>query len=479
MAVQHDFGVNPIDLSGIGNVFAALGEKRQQENTINTISELLGEKSPRQIAGAEQEAQLAGESNAGAVIGQRPSSRQAAQPEPLRQGSVLSRLKSPAAIKLMASNPEAFKMVSSILTQGQANEVAAARQSVLTQGKEAQFVLNASDPSLRNKRIEEVIRSRNAQGLPLGNLVDILSERNPSLQNIKLLKAVNSARDASEVLKPEKPLSPEGKLQFDLDRGSISQSAFDAARKQTQAEKVEVAAAGGTTVNIGAGKGAERLAVRRADQFVDAQDEAFLAQESLARNQVVRDALSNPDVFTGAGGNAVQFFKSTAQSLGFDVQGVADAEIVQNVANRIALSLKEELPGPLSDSDRKFLQSLPPNLTNSPEANRRLLLLADLPNEWKIEKANIFLEHESADGSVSPAVSKAVRDAGVTFNKRRAQEIAGLRQLAKQAPARPITAGFKDIERMSIDKIDKLNFEELSVEELNRVIARAKELGVN
>lgn len=230
MAVQRDFSINPIDLSGIGKVFSALGEKRQQENTINTVAELLGEKSPRQIAGSEQEAQLASESNASAVIGQRPSSKQAAQAEPLRQGSVLSRLKSRAASELMVNNPQAFKFVSSILTQGQADEVAAARKSVLTQGKEAQFVLNASDPSMRNKRIEEVIRSRNAQGIPLGNLVDILSQRNPALQNIMLLKAVNSARDASEVLKPEKPQSPEGKLRADFDAGRISERTFKAAR---------------------------------------------------------------------------------------------------------------------------------------------------------------------------------------------------------------------------------------------------------
>jgi hypothetical protein len=475
----------------LSEVFDQIRQREEQQSALSQQQSDIAQIFGQQVPTSAEQAELAARSNASVAIGTGPSRARTQGPValPFRQGSINSRLTSPAGQRLMLSNPAAFKQASDMLTaaadqrnaaqaQQQAQAIAESRAEVERQGKNAQFLLNQKDPETRQKAFGVVIGELQRQGLDTANITRIMASE-PDIQRLQLKKIVNSADDFKSVMAPEKPQSPSGKLFADLNAGLITQDQFDAAKKSTQAQKIAVAAAGGTTINLGAGKGAQRLAVLAADEFVAATKGEATARENLAQSATLRDALSNPDLFTGTGGNVVQFFKSSAQALGFDVQGVADGEIVQNVASKIALSFKDDLPGPMSDSDRKFLENLPPNLTKSAEGNRRLLLLADLPNQWKIERARIFRDHLLPDGSISNAVFAAESDAAAQFATRRQEAITALRELSSQAAPRDITAGFKDIERMPTQEIDNLNFEALSVEELDRVVKRLKELGTN
>lgn len=160
--------------------------------------------------------------------------------------------------------------------------------------------------------------------------------------------------------------------------------------------------AGATRVNVSnAGETAYDKAMGKhlAEQFVGAQETGVKAQRAIADLQVMNQALANPNVYLGTGGNSIQGIKKAASSLfGVPVDGVADGEVIQNVSNKIALSLKDNLPGPLSDSDRRFLQTLPPGLGNTPEGASRLVKLGIAQRRWEAERAQATQQFASQNG---------------------------------------------------------------------------------
>jgi hypothetical protein len=121
-------------------------------------------------------------------------------------------------------------------------------------------------------------------------------------------------------------------------------------------------------------------------------DNASTARTALANNEVLKAALSDPNVYQGFGGDAVNKLKSAAQAAGFKVDGVADAQLANAISRQAALQLRNPtqgagMPGSLSNSDRDFLASMTQNLGNTREANA---LIAD----WQGKLAQHALDIE-------------------------------------------------------------------------------------
>lgn len=182
-----------------------------------------------------------------------------------------------------------------------------------------------------------------------------------------------------------------------------------------------------------------------AKEFVESQKAASGANEGLADLRVMKGALDNPDVYLGTGGNQVQAVKKAAQTLfGVDVKGVPEGEIIQRSAAKIALGLKDNLPGPMSNADREFLMSLPANLAASPEGARRVVELGMAQKQWQIERAAAVRDYATRNrGRLNEGVYEAI----AAIDNRWAGEMGRLSQALQsqtQAPARPPTAGVPD-----------------------------------
>lgn len=136
-----------------------------------------------------------------------------------------------------------------------------------------------------------------------------------------------------------------------------------------------------------------------AQHKIEGDKGAATAHRELNNLRVMEKALDDPNLYTGTGAGTIQGLKKAAQSLfGLPVQGVASGEIVQNLTKFIAVGLKDNLPGPLSDGDRRFLESLPPGLLNTPEGNRRILGLGMLQKRYQIDRSRAASDYARQNG---------------------------------------------------------------------------------
>jgi hypothetical protein len=179
-----------------------------------------------------------------------------------------------------------------------------------------------------------------------------------------------------------------------------------------------------------------------AKEFVNSQTAAAGASQAQADLRVMKAALENPNVYLGTGGEQVQNLKKAVGSLfGVDVAGVPDGEIIQRTAAKVALGMKDQLPGPMSNSDRDFLMSLPANLSASPEGAKRVVELGLAQRQWQTERGQLARNFAARNkGRLTPEFYSEV----AAVDEKWGQQMGALaRQLqgGTQQPRRAPTAG--------------------------------------
>ena len=199
-----------------------------------------------------------------------------------------------------------------------------------------------------------------------------------------------------------------------------------------------------TTVNVGESNKFnenfdKKLGESLANEFIETQKLGSKANVDLGDLQTAEAALDDPNLYTGTGGNAIQGLKKTAQTLfGVKVEGVASGEVLQRVADKSALAMKDQLPGPMSDADREFLQSLPANLITSPEGNRRIIKLGISQRLWQIERAEAARELAARNrGRLTPEAFGVFADIDRKWSKEMGKITNELRAQPQTAPRAP------------------------------------------
>lgn len=186
--------------------------------------------------------------------------------------------------------------------------------------------------------------------------------------------------------------------------------------------------------NITVNSGDKQIGKKAGDYIFKSAETAQAARTNLNRYAVMEKLLQDPNVYTGAGGETVLGIKKLAQSFGVDIEGVGPGEQIQKISRKAALALKDDLPGPMSDSDRKFLQSLPAGLNTTPEGNRLVIGLAKLNEQYKLERAQAVVKYGKPDiGVLSAAKAVDEKYAGVF-----AQHVQKMRGIAKAEPRSPL-----------------------------------------
>lgn len=109
--------------------------------------------------------------------------------------------------------------------------------------------------------------------------------------------------------------------------------------------------------------------------------------------------LSNPNVYTGTGATYVQALKRAGKSLlNLDIEGVGAADTAGRLSTEMALALKSNLPGPMSNADREFLVGLPPNITDTAEGRKLLISMMLRTEERKEVVAKLQREYRAKNG---------------------------------------------------------------------------------
>lgn len=123
-----------------------------------------------------------------------------------------------------------------------------------------------------------------------------------------------------------------------------------------------------------AGEGAfqKTLGENYAKNFQTIDEGGQKAQVDLANITVMEDLLDSID-YTGFGGDSLMKMQQLARMFGIETPDLPAKELMQKLSQEMALSMKEQLPGPMSDGDRKFLLALPPNLNNTDAGNAAML----------------------------------------------------------------------------------------------------------
>jgi len=135
-----------------------------------------------------------------------------------------------------------------------------------------------------------------------------------------------------------------------------------------------------------------------AKEYGTIQSEAQKARSRIGQLRQLDTLLSDPNVYTGTGAQAINAVKRAGKTLfGMDFQGVDKADAARRIVNEMALSFKGDLPGPMSDSDRQFLQEIPPNIGDTAQGRKLLVELMKQKEQRKVEMAQIAREYARAN----------------------------------------------------------------------------------
>lgn len=179
----------------------------------------------------------------------------------------------------------------------------------------------------------------------------------------------------------------------------------------------------------------------------NARDSANIGQ-TVAEIRSALQGANSPD--QGIFGPARQYLEKTYAAFGFgDPAKVANGDIASALSNKLALQLVNSggvklLPGSFSDSDRKFVTQMATSLSNSPEANQRLLDIYERANRNVQEAEALRAVHVAKSGGIiMPSFRSELADLSTKQLKAAQDEAAARAKTAPAAATSPNTKSFK------------------------------------
>jgi len=137
-------------------------------------------------------------------------------------------------------------------------------------------------------------------------------------------------------------------------------------------------------------------------QYIDAGEKATRGVDDLnALDQLLKGVGGGK--FTPTGYDIAR----AAKSFGFDINDkTSNVDAAEVIFNKMALELRntangEGMPGSLSDQDRKFLTSMTPNLTKTPEGRAKVIDYYRRIYQRQIEISNFAVEYRTKNGKMN------------------------------------------------------------------------------
>lgn len=128
---------------------------------------------------------------------------------------------------------------------------------------------------------------------------------------------------------------------------------------------------------------------------------------------------ADPNVAKGALAENLSDLKNVAASFNVPIKGLQAEQAIQSLTNEFALQLRNPsggagMPGAMSDQDRKFLASIPPGMSKTPEGRAQIMdtMRKKLNRDQEVaDMANRYeLEHGKIDAGFEKQVRKFAND---------------------------------------------------------------------
>ncbi|HET8700869.1 MAG TPA: hypothetical protein VFL97_04290 [Nitrococcus sp.] len=134
---------------------------------------------------------------------------------------------------------------------------------------------------------------------------------------------------------------------------------------------------GGVNVSVNGERGFDKtVGEGYGKRFLDIQDAAQSAQRTLDGLDVMEQAMSDPNFYSGSGADYINGLKRLGASIGINPDSVSSAETFNAMAKQAALdSMGGSLGTGFSNADRDFVTDQVPSLSNTPEGNRKLIAI--------------------------------------------------------------------------------------------------------
>jgi hypothetical protein len=193
--------------------------------------------------------------------------------------------------------------------------------------------------------------------------------------------------DAQGIAKPED--LPEGMVM-----GDDGVARYMPEYVETQ-ERLRRAGASSVNVNAAGEKGEnkfqEGLGSQAATNFGTIIEQGRAATASIGNLDTMEALLDSID-YTGFGGDTLLNVQRAGAMLGFEIPDLPAKEAAKRLSSQMALSLKSDLPGPMSNADREFLLSIPPNLNSTAAGNDAILFILRKREERKQDMMQSVLQ---------------------------------------------------------------------------------------
>ena len=133
------------------------------------------------------------------------------------------------------------------------------------------------------------------------------------------------------------------------------------------------------TNNLPSNKGESAFQTERgksASSKMDAINSAGDAAASAIADADMMNSLIDQIDYTGMGSETLMNIQKAGRMLGLDIgDDVPAKEAAVRLTAKLGLALKSDLPGPMSDGDRQFLLSIPPNIGTTRAGNKALVFM--------------------------------------------------------------------------------------------------------
>ena len=134
-------------------------------------------------------------------------------------------------------------------------------------------------------------------------------------------------------------------------------------------------------------------------QLLDIDKEGAASISALNSIAIIKNAMQDPNFYSGAGGTAVQALKQAYVAMGGDPSVAASTEAFNAQANKMVIdSMGGSLGTGFSNADRNFVVAQQPNLGNTPVGNKLLVDIAEKVAKRKIEIAALARQYKAAHG---------------------------------------------------------------------------------
>ena len=247
----------------------------------------------------------------------------------------------------------------------------AQQAQMASQASDQQFLTNAQAGGFTPEQIARMNIARNHNSEEFGKNFAGNFGFNTATEGSVYSQFGNSPTKVEKTFTPVDP----AKLAIDQQNANSAQLTAEAAMHRAQNPAAQTV----VNNNLPTNKGETAFQTERgkaASAAMDAINKRGDAAATTIADADMMNSLIDQIDYTGFGSETLLNVQKLARMLGFDIgDDVPAKEAATRLTAKLGLALKSDLPGPMSDGDRQFLLSIPPNIATTRAGNKALVYM--------------------------------------------------------------------------------------------------------